>query len=356
MSKTASVADAPVDPTAFYEEVKRLHLRPLWLQEAHGPHKLAVPYLWKWPEVRAQMMRASEVVSTENVERRVLGLMNPGLESSGRFATTPNLVAAIQMIMPGETALAHHHTPAALRIIIEGEGAYTCTDGERLWMEPGDLILTPAWSYHDHKNEGKGPMIWLDGLDVPLIQAMDTFFFELFPGKRTQPATQADEASLSRFAAPGMRPANFTWQKNYSPLTKYSWKKTMQALDDLKEPDPYDGLRLEYFNPHTGGPVMPTIGCYAQKLSAGAHTKKHRHSSSAIYYVFRGSGFSVIEGKRFDWSERDIFVVPGWHGHEHVNLSAREDAILISYTDEPLLKILGIHREESMDTPNEEKR
>jgi gentisate 1,2-dioxygenase len=130
----------------------------------------------------------------------------------------------------------------------------------------------------------------------------------------------------------------------------------MQALDDLKEPDPYDGLRLEYFNPHTGGPVMPTIGCYAQKLSAGAHTKKHRHSSSAIYYVFRGSGFSVIEGKRFDWSERDIFVVPGWHGHEHVNLSAREDAILISYTDEPLLKILGIHREESMDTPNEEKR
>ncbi|HEY2990750.1 MAG TPA: hypothetical protein VGL11_23750 [Candidatus Binatia bacterium] len=171
MSKTASKNF--IDPAAFYEDVKRMHLRPLWLQQAHGPHKLAVPYLWKWPEVRAQMMRASEVVSTENVERRVLGLMNPGLENSGRFATTPNLVAAIQMIMPGETALAHHHTPAALRII--------------------------------------------------------------------------------------------------------------------------------------------------------------------------------IEGNKFEWSERDIFVVPGWHWHEHVNASARDEAILISYTDEPLLKMLGIHREESQE-------
>jgi gentisate 1,2-dioxygenase len=354
MSKTA--AKDVVDSEAFYEEVKRMHLRPLWLQQAHGPHKLAVPYLWKWAEVRAQMMRASEVVSTENVERRVLGLMNPGLENSGRFATTPNLVAAIQMIMPGETALAHHHTPAALRIIIEGESSYTCTDGERLWMEPGDLILTPAWSYHDHKNESDGPMMWLDGLDVPLVQSMDTMFFELFPGKRTQPPTQADEASMTRFSAPGMRPANFTWEKKYSPLTKYSWKKMVQALDDMKEPDPYDDLRLEYFNPHTGGPVMPTIGCYAQKLRPGAHTKKHRHSSAVIYYVFRGSGHSVIEGKRFDWSERDIFVVPGWHWHEHVNWSAGEDAILISYTDEPLLKTLGIHREESTDASQQENR
>jgi gentisate 1,2-dioxygenase len=354
MSKTA--AKDVVDSEAFYEEVKRMHLRPLWLQQAHGPHKLAVPYLWKWAEVRAQMMRASEVVSTENVERRVLGLMNPGLENSGRFATTPNLVAAIQMIMPGETALAHHHTPAALRIIIEGESSYTCTDGERLWMEPGDLILTPAWSYHDHKNERDGPMMWLDGLDVPLVQSMDTMFFELFPGKRTQPPTQADEASMTRFSAPGMRPANFTWEKKYSPLTKYSWKKMVQALDDMKEPDPYDDLRLEYFNPHTGGPVMPTIGCYAQKLRPGAHTKKHRHSSAVIYYVFRGSGHSVIEGKRFDWSERDIFVVPGWHWHEHVNWSAGEDAILISYTDEPLLKTLGIHREESTDASQQENR
>jgi gentisate 1,2-dioxygenase len=349
VSKSAPAKNKSIDPDAFYEDVAKLHLSPLWLREGHPPHKRAVPYLWSWPVVREQMMRAAEVVSTENVERRVLGLTNPGLKKTGHFATTPNLVAAIQLILPGETALAHHHTPAALRIIIEGEGAYTCTDGERCWMEPGDLILTPAWCYHDHKNEGKGPMIWLDGLDVPLIDSMDTIFFELYPGKRTQPITQSDEASMGRFSAPGMRPADFSWQKNYSPLTKYSWNKMVQALDDMKEADasPYDDLRLEYFNPHTGGPVMPTIGCYAQKLRASVRTQKHRHSNATIYHVFRGCGSTIIEGQRFEWSERDVFVIPGWHWHQHVNPSSAQDAILISYTDEPLLKTLGIHREEN---------
>jgi gentisate 1,2-dioxygenase len=154
---------------------------------------------------------------------------------------------------------------------------------------------------------------------------------------------------MARFAAPGMRPANFSWDKNYSPLTKYPWKNMVQALDGMLASDasPYDDLRLEYFNPHTGGPVMPTIGCYAQKLRAGAHTQKHRHNNATIYHVFRGSGYTVIDEQRFDWSERDVFVIPGWHWHEHVNLSASADAVLISYTDEPLLRTLGILREEN---------
>jgi len=170
-------------------------------------------------------MRAAEIVSTENVERRVLGLTNPGLKKTGHFATTPNLVGRDPTdssrrnrfsASPHTGGAAHHH---------RGEGAYTCTNGERCWMEPGDLILTPAWSYHDHKNEGNGPMLWLDGLDVPLIDAMDTIFFELYPGKRSQVLTQPDQASMARFAAPGMRPANFSWDKSYSPLTKYPGKK-----------------------------------------------------------------------------------------------------------------------------------
>jgi gentisate 1,2-dioxygenase len=349
MNKNSPHPKASSDAQGFYEDVARLHLSPLWLRQGHPPHQRAVPYLWRWPLVREQMMRASEVVSTEHVERRVLGLTNPGLNHAGHFATTPNLVAAIQLILPGETALAHHHTPAALRIIIEGEGAFTCTDGERCWMEPGDLILTPAWSYHDHKNEGNGPMMWLDGLDVPLIDSMDTMFFELHPGRRSQPVMQPDEASMARFAVAGMRPAGFSWEKKYSPLTKYPWQKMVQALDDMLASDasPYDDLRLEYFNPQNGGPVMPTIACYAQKLRAGGHTQNHRHNNATVYHVFRGSGYSIIEGQRFEWSERDVFVIPGWHWHEHANASSKDAAILISYTDEPLLKTLGIHREET---------
>lgn len=348
MSKVAP-AEKRVSPSEFYEDAQRLHLSPLWLRQGRVPHKASVPYLWKWPQVREQILRAAEVVSTKDVERRVLGLINPSFQGSGKFGTTPNLVAAIQMILPGEIAVAHHHTPAALRIIIEGEGAYTCTDGERCWMEPGDLILTPSWSYHDHKNEGKGPMIWLDGLDVPLVESMDTLFFELFPGKITQPLIGPDEASTHRFSAPGLRPAGFRWGKPYSPLTKYSWRYTVAALDALltSEASPFDDLMVEYFNPHTGGPVMPTVSCYAQRLRPGIHTKKHRHTSAAIYHVFRGSGFSIIEGQRHDWARGDVLAIPGWHEHEHANPSKSEETILISYTDEPLLKALGLYREEA---------
>ncbi len=326
-----------------------MNLEPLWLQQVRPPHTRAVPYLWKGTDVREQILRAADIVSMQDVERRVLGLINPGLQGQRNFATTPNLVAAIQMIMPGEIAVAHHHTPSALRIIVEGEGAYTCTNGERCWMEPGDLILTPAWSYHDHKNEGKGPMIWIDGLDVPLIESMDTFFFSRYPGKRQQPRTQSDEASTHRFSTAGMRPAGFHWDKPYSPLTKYSWRKTAQALDEMlqSEASPFDDLRLEFFNPHTGGSVMPSVSCYAQKLRRGVHTKRHRHSSAAIYYAFRGSGSTLVEDQRLVWSAGDIFAIPGWHWHEHVNPSKKEEAILLSYTDRPLLEFLGIHVEES---------
>ncbi len=348
MSRKASAKKADVGAADFYDEVTRLNLKPLWLQEMSPPHGRAVPYLWKWTVIREQILRAGDHVSTEDVERRVLGLSNPGLQGGRHFATTPNLVGAVQMIMPGEIAVAHHHTPSALRIILEGEGAYTCTNGERCWMEPGDLILTPAWSYHDHENKGKGPMIWLDGLDAVLIDNMDTFFFSRYPGLKQQPRTQPDEASTHRFASPGMRPAEYQWDKSYSPLTKYPWRKTLDALDAMLESEasPFDDLLLEYYNPHTGGPVMPSMGCYAQKLRPGVHTKRHRHTSAAVVHVFRGSGTTLVNDQRLEWSAGDIFALPGWHWHEHINSSKKDAAVLLSYTDRPLLNSLGIYMEE----------
>ena len=349
MSKTEPSGEREGQGSDFYEDVKRQHLAPLWRQRRRPTHGRAVPHLWKWPMLRAEMMRSADVVSTEDIERRVLGLMNPGLEKEGIFATTPNLVGAVQLILPGEVAVAHHHTPAALRVILESERAYTCTDGERCWMEPGDVILTPAWTYHDHGNEGDKPALWLDGLDAPLIQAMDTVFFERYPGQTQQPQQELHEASVRRFRVAGMRPAGYSWDKTYSPLTKYPWRDMVQALNEMPAPEAseFDDLRLEYFNPHTGGPVMPTIACYAQRLRGGVHTRRHRHSSVGIFYVFRGSGHTVVEDERLEWSAGDIFVIPGWHWHEHVNAASSEDAILISYTDEPLLKSLGIHQEEA---------
>lgn len=333
----------------FYTEVKRSCLAPLWLQRGSKPYQSVVPHLWKWSEIRPKILRAVDATSTVDAERRVLGLVNPSFIDSGKFATTPTLIAAIQIIMPGEVAVAHHHTAAALRIIMEGKGGYTVTDGEQCWMEPGDLILTPSWTFHDHAHQGEGPMIWLDGLDAPLMGALDARFFERFPEERQQPITQPDDASTRRFAAAGLRPAAYRWDKPYSPLTKYPWQHTVEALNKMGESEatPFDDLYLEFINPHTGGPVMPTIGAYAQKLRAGTYTKSHRHIPSVVYYIFRGSGVTKIEGERFSWSAGDILVLPGWHWHEHSNSSKSEDAILLSFTDEPVLRSLGIYREES---------
>jgi gentisate 1,2-dioxygenase len=49
--------------------------------------------------------------------------------------------------------------------VIEGSGANTAVNGEKIFMHPGGLILTPAWTWHDHAKETEGPMIWFDGLD-----------------------------------------------------------------------------------------------------------------------------------------------------------------------------------------------
>jgi len=42
MSKSAPTHRESIDPQAFYDEVARLYLSPLWLREGHPPHKRAV--------------------------------------------------------------------------------------------------------------------------------------------------------------------------------------------------------------------------------------------------------------------------------------------------------------------------
>src|SRR5207248_1499257 len=135
-------------------------------------------WLWRWPNLRACLMQAADVMPVGDgaAERRSLNMQNPSLHK-GR-GTTRTLVAAVQMVYPGEVAASHRHTNAALRFIVEGSGAYTVVDGQPVSMEPGDFLITPSWCWHGHTHEGSGPMIWLDVLDAPLISALDWRFYE----------------------------------------------------------------------------------------------------------------------------------------------------------------------------------
>jgi gentisate 1,2-dioxygenase len=341
----------------LFEALRPLSLAPLWTRYQQlltpTPQGKARPFLWRYAELRPHLLRTGELVSTTEAERRVLMLLNPGLE--GAAATTPTLFAGMQLILPGEIARAHRHSPAALRVIVEGHGAYTAVDGERCFMAPGDLILTPSWSWHDHGNETAEPMIWLDGLDLPMLGALDVIFAE-HAASEQYGLCKPDDASTRLYHAPGLRPASATAQTLSSPLLRYQWSRTAAALAALPDSaaTPCDDLLLVYTNPYTGGPVLPTIGCTAQLLRPGIHTQTHRHASSSVYLVIQGHGFSVIDGQRYDWEPGDVFAVPSWACHEHANVSTTEAAALFAFSDAPVMHALGLYREEIVSAPGDQ--
>jgi gentisate 1,2-dioxygenase len=321
---------------------------PLWAvlrrTLTRQPPEREVPQLWRWRDVRPQLLRAGELVTTEEAERRVLMFLNPA--NPARIGATATLYAAMQLILPGESARAHRHSPAALRFIVEGEGAYTCVDGEKVSMSPGDLVLTPAMVWHDHGNDGSQPVMWLDGLDIPLLLSLQCMFFEEHDGEAqsvTAPARRSEQLYGRGLFPAGALAAP---KQPHSPVWTYRWDAARAALDALAaggNPDPFDGFLLRYANPATGGEVLPTLGCRLQLLPRGFQSQLHRHTASTVYHVAEGSGHSVTGGQRFDWQRGDTFAVPIWCPHRHT--AGSDNAILFSFTDEPVVRALGQYRE-----------
>ncbi len=245
----------------YYAQLRAQYVTPAWIGGGIStePRSEAVPFLGHWRDLRPQAIRAAELVGTQQAERRVLRLSNPNL--SGVASNT--LVANIQIVMPGEIARAHRHSAAALRLIIEGSGGYTVVNGERVPMYPGDLVLTPNWSWHDHANDTDAPMIWLDGLDTPLVRMLEAGFYEEYQQER-QDFGAAVNASQWHYPMSEMRAA---------------LQRQAAANGDAGE-----GVILEYKNRQTLGPVMPTIACHMQLLRPGEKTRARRRvcQSAAI--------------------------------------------------------------------------
>ena len=341
--------------TRFYQELDADGLGALWTSQPPPnrsgartiePHPHAVPHIWHWRDLRPRALQAAELIGTEQAERRVLELRNPGITEY--VAATNTLFAGLQIVMPGELARAHRHTLAALRFVIESDGGYTNVNGEPIPMHPGDLVLTPNWAWHDHANDTSRPMIWLDGLDLPLNRFLGTAFHEEYPDE-TQPLSEPRRSTRTRYGAGALRPAWSNHSGRASPLMHYPWGDTRQALQDLDDSatgSPYDGLIMEYTNPLDGGPVMPTLGCYVQMLRPRERTHGHRHTSSAVYHVVEGHGCSTVGDETLAWDDKDVFAVPGWTGHWHENLSHTDPAYLFSFTDIPVIRALDLLREE----------
>ncbi len=338
-----------VDPAeAYFEKVRAKGMGPLWKVMGElmptTPRPLEVPYQWKWAEIRDLVYESAKVVSVEDAVRRVLMLLNPGLPP-GQAAVTQTLYAGIQIILPGEVAPAHRHTPNALRFVMEGEGAFTTVEGERTILRQGDFVTTPNWTWHDHGNEAKGPVVWLDALDIPLVNALSAMFYEDFPAK-SHPVQDAKNSSQRTYGR-GLRPAGEKRDRSYSPILNYTYRSALEALESMPASavSPVDGRVVEYLNPLTGGSVLPTMDAFLQRLEPGGQYRAHRHSSSKILMGVEGEGRLEVAGRVFDWKPFDVMVVPAWAPHRLVP-TGRTPSILFSYTNAPVLRALSLYREE----------
>ncbi|MBM3485759.1 MAG: gentisate 1,2-dioxygenase [Alphaproteobacteria bacterium] len=330
----------------YYRRIGAHHILPLWVETQRfvpmRPTPTYVPALWRYDDIRPLLLEAGRLVTAEEATRRVLVLQNPALD--GFQGTTRSLYACLQLIMPGETAPDHRHTQSALRFIVEGEGAYTMVDGERIPMAAGDFIITPSWTWHGHGHDGDQPMVWLDGLDNGLLALLDTTFFEpARPGGAA--ATRPAGDTLARFGS-NMLPETFRPDRATSPLVHYPFARSRAALAAMAAAAPPDlchGHKMRFVNPATGGDAMPTMGVFLQRLPAGFRGAPYRSTDGAIFMVAEGSGRTVIGARSFAWGPRDIFVVPSWASHAH---EADETAILFSFSDRATQEKLGLWREE----------
>jgi gentisate 1,2-dioxygenase len=331
---------------AFYERIGELNLTALW--EVLGalvipqPKSPCVPAMWNYGQVREHLMEAGRLISAKEAERRVLVLENPALR--GQSAITHTLYCGLQLIMPGEVAPSHRHTQSALRLVVEGEGAYTAVDGERTTMHPGDFIITPSGTWHDHGNPGDQPVIWMDGLDIPLVRMLDASFAERYP-EDSQPIARPEGDSLARYGM-NMLPVDYTPASLASPVFIYPYRRSRDTLDKLLRAGPLhpaDGVKMQYINPASGGFAMPTIGAFIQLLPAGFKGRATRVTDGTIYTVVEGRGRSTVGGQTFEWGPKDIFVVPSWVESRH---EASGEAVLFSFSDRPVQKALGLWRAE----------
>jgi gentisate 1,2-dioxygenase len=332
------------------DELRQLWLKPLWLVLGDAftaePKTQIVPHLWKWSDVRPRILEAGRRISAEEAERRVLMYLNPGL--GGSPGATQTLFTGIQLIMPGEIAPTHRHVPSALRVVVEGNAAYTTVSGEKTLMRPGDFVTTPIWAWHDHGNESNEPMMWLDGLDMPFVLMLNAMFYEeLGNGYDIQPVVKELDDSQKRYNR-GLRPAHDRFSENYSPVLNYRYEDVRETLDLMDRSGDgaveEEGVMLDYVNPLTGGPTLPTIGAHAQMIRPGEHTRGVRDTASRIYHVLDGRGTSIIGGQRLDWVKGDTFCAPTWAWREHSVASADPPGVLFSFDDEPIQRPFSLYR------------
>jgi gentisate 1,2-dioxygenase len=332
--------------------VEKASLRGAW-EKNRAPRRQEEipPRVWHWQEMLPHVLESGELVPIDEfVKMRTLHMVNPS--EVFPLGTTSTFAAMLQHLNPGEATESHRHTATSVYFMIQGSRVYTTAQGEQQFMQPGDLLTQPNWTWHGTTNPGTEPAIWFTAMDTSLTQYLNAWFNEKYPAGFSEPVTKPDGYYMRRSGA--LRSSAGPGGKEPVPI-RYCWRDALETLEDLarmEEADPHDGVVLDYTDPRTGGPTTATLGCRLQMLRPGEETRSHRHTCSTIYHVVRGAGITRIGKNKTDerslnWLEHDCFSIPPWHWHRFRNESSRECAILFSVSDRPLLDAVRLYREES---------
>ncbi len=365
-SSSETLANRNPDLDRMYESITEKNMFPFWATSEDVTNdevrqlmatKRAQPHLWTYKEDIEPLLRMSaKLITMDDSERRSLILVNPGL--SPKRATVSTMYTAYRLNDPNEIMPPHKHSPSAIRFGLTGKGNFTGVAGEDITFGPGDMVLTPNDCWHNHGTMGDEEAINLSVLDLPLVETLNAIHFdhnytEKENGKevahKQQSAQFPTDYSRAIYGIGGMLPR---WVDHYrggglsSPMYVYRWEAMMEIFNRFRDEDgdPCEALMIEYTDPTRGEPVFKTITFFAQMLRPGEKTLPLRQTASLLVAPFQGSGHSIVDGKRFDWTEFDTLAVPGGSWCEHHNGSQTDPVYLFVASDEPTLKKLSLFK------------
>ncbi|VVE13383.1 gentisate 1,2-dioxygenase [Pandoraea horticolens] len=359
-TQDAAVRTSEQETRQMYEEIGNAHLFPFWARSSDVEHdeikqlmqgQRAVPYIWRYKEVLEPLLQQSaRLISTADSDRRSLILTNPGLKP--RRATVTTMYTAYRLNDPNEIMPPHRHTASAIRLGLTGSQNFTGVEGEDVVFGPGDMVLTPRDTWHNHGNVGNEPAINLSVLDYPLVETLNALSFDHDYSEggavmRKQSARFPADYSAITYGAGGLMPRFVDHRRGAngsSPMFIYRYEAVRELLEKHREwaENPYEGLRIEYVDPLRGGPVYKTMTFFMQMLRPGERTLPMKQTASLLVSPLEGEVRAVLDGEAFETKPFDTLAVPGGTWAEYENTSATQPAIVFIASDEPALRAFGL--------------
>jgi gentisate 1,2-dioxygenase len=341
MNELGRLEDLPQD---YRDELTLRNLVPLWpslrgVLPPDTPTRQTRATHWPYATIKPLLLKAGELTPIEKAERRVLVLANPG-HGLEKMQASAAMYLGMQLLLPGEWAPSHRHTPNAVRMVVEGAGAWSNVDGEKCEMQRGDLILTPTGLWHEHGHDGVEPVVWLDVLDLPLVHYLETSY-HVNGGRQTVKPEHGESA----YARGGLLPSPaFQRSGKTYPMLRYPWTDARAALASLATDRPdLEAVQLTYSNPETGAHCENILGFYALMLRPGQRLNLPARSPATVLHQIEGKTQVQVDAQVFALAEADTCCVPGYTSIALRNLSADQPAFLFMADEAPLHQKLGVY-------------